>query len=100
MKNTIACLTTSILTLSAGLNVSYAQGSPQAITQQRVDVVQLGSGYRASKITGSPVFNHNNDKVGTIDDLILVPNNHDAYVGPLGWWFSRSGHPLGSSSVF
>jgi PRC-barrel domain len=39
----------------------------------------LRAGYRASKVTGSPVFNRNKDRLGTIDDLIVVPNDRDAY---------------------
>jgi hypothetical protein len=68
--------------LATGVNVEAlrAQGTPQAITQQRVDVVQLATGYRASKINGSPVFNRDKDRLGTIDDIIVVPNNRDAYV--------------------
>lgn len=43
-------------------------------------MVQLATGYRASKVNGSPVFNRNNDRLGTIDDLIVVPHNKDAFV--------------------
>ena len=79
MSKTIVFLAASALAFPGGIGVAFAQGTPQAITQQRIDVVQLASGYRASKITGSPVFNRNKDKLGTIDDLIVVPNNRDAY---------------------
>jgi hypothetical protein len=79
MIKTIALLAVSVLALSDGIGAAHAQGAPQTITQRRVDVVQLASGYRASKVTGSPVFNRNKDRLGTIDDLIVVPNDRDAY---------------------
>ena len=53
---------------------AYAQGAPQTITEKRTDVVQLGSGYRASKLHGADVYNGNKDNVGTLDDLIVSTN--------------------------
>lgn len=52
---------------------AYAQGAPQAITEKRTDVVQLASGYRASKLSGADVYNRNKDNIGTLDDLIVSP---------------------------
>ena len=52
---------------------AYAQGAPQSITERRTDVVQLASGYRASKLAGADVFNKNKDNIGTVDDLIVSP---------------------------
>jgi sporulation protein YlmC with PRC-barrel domain len=83
MKKAIGFITAASLAMSVyiqGIQASHAQGTPQAITQQRVDVVQLGTGYRASKINGSPVFNRNNEQLGTIDDLIVIPDHKDTYV--------------------
>jgi sporulation protein YlmC with PRC-barrel domain len=59
---------------------AFAQGAPQAVTEKRTDVVQLGSGYRASKLHGASVYNRNKDELGTIDDLIVAPGgDHSAY---------------------
>lgn len=58
----------------AGSNAAYAQGAPQAITEKRTDVVQLASGYRASKLSGADVYNKNKDTIGTLDDLIVSPS--------------------------
>ncbi|MDB5833475.1 MAG: photosystem reaction center subunit [Caballeronia sp.] len=80
MKKVTGFVTAAVLAMSVNIQALRAQGTPQAITQQRVDVVQLGTGYRASKINGSPVFDRNNERLGTIDDLIVVPGNKDAYV--------------------
>lgn len=79
-SKTVGFLTAAVLGICVNMQAALAQGTPQAITQQRVDVVQLATGYRASKINGSPVFNRNNDRLGTIDDLIVVPHNKDAFV--------------------
>lgn len=64
------------ITLSSVLGTcgsAFAQGAPQAITEKRTDVVQLASGYRASKLTGADVYNRNKDDIGTLDDLIVSP---------------------------
>ncbi|MEA3087987.1 MAG: hypothetical protein QOC89_5684 [Paraburkholderia sp.] len=58
----------------AGSGAAYAQGAPQAITEKRTDVVQLASGYRASKLSGADVYNKNKDTIGTLDDLIVSPS--------------------------
>ncbi|NYH27816.1 PRC-barrel domain-containing protein [Paraburkholderia bryophila] len=57
-----------------GYGNAYAQGAPQAITEKRTDVVQLASGYRASKLNGADVYNRNKDTIGTLDDLIVSPS--------------------------
>jgi hypothetical protein len=51
-----------------------AQGTPQTVPLVRVDVQKLATGYRSSKIVGSSVVNQNNDKIGTVDDLIIEPS--------------------------
>ncbi|MFC0575811.1 PRC-barrel domain-containing protein [Paraburkholderia solisilvae] len=57
-----------------------AQGAPQSVTQTRVDVVQMGGGFRASKLSGATVYNSDKDRIGTIDDLILSPSDRNAFV--------------------
>jgi sporulation protein YlmC with PRC-barrel domain len=58
---------------------TFAQGAPQSVTEKRTDVVQVASGYRASKLNGASVYNRNNDDLGTVDDLIVAPGDHSAY---------------------
>jgi hypothetical protein len=36
-----------------------------------VDVTKINNGYRASKIIGSNVVNGSNEKIGTVDDLLV-----------------------------
>ncbi|WP_345816386.1 PRC-barrel domain-containing protein [Paraburkholderia sp. PREW-6R] len=63
-----------LLAALASYGNAYAQGAPQAITEKRTDVVQLASGYRASKLNGVDVYNRNKDTIGTLDDLIVSPS--------------------------
>lgn len=81
-----------------------AQGATQSITTTRVDVVQLASGYRASKIIGSTVYNETRDTVGTIDDLVVNPKDSVTYAilsvgGFLGLGTHLVAVPLGSLHV-
>ena len=39
----------------------------------------VATGYRTSKVVGSPVLNEANETVGTIDDLIITPNDNVPY---------------------
>jgi hypothetical protein len=52
-----------------------AQGTEQTVTHTRVDVQKLAKGYRSSKIVGSSVVNQHDDKIGTVDDLIIEPSD-------------------------
>lgn len=52
-----------------------AQGARQTATIEHVDVEKIAAGYRASKILGSSVVNDANEVIGTIDDLLVEPNN-------------------------
>src|SRR4051812_17678554 len=36
-----------------------------------VDVTIVGRGYRVSKLTGKPVYNSTNEKIGEIDDFVI-----------------------------
>jgi sporulation protein YlmC with PRC-barrel domain len=54
---------------------AWAQGAPQTVSIERVDVQKLAAGYRSSKIVGSPVVNDANEKIGTIDDLLVEPSD-------------------------
>jgi sporulation protein YlmC with PRC-barrel domain len=44
-----------------------------------VATVKLKQGWRASKLIGSDVFNDKNQKIGNIDDLIVMPNDQISY---------------------
>jgi sporulation protein YlmC with PRC-barrel domain len=65
------------VTIDAG--DAAAQGAPQSVTQTRVDVVQMGGGFRASKLSGATVYNSDKERIGTIDDLILSPSDRNVF---------------------
>jgi hypothetical protein len=56
---------------------SFAQGKAQTLT--RLDVTSVATGYRASKIIGASVVNEGDEKVGTIDDLIVSRTDRVPY---------------------
>jgi sporulation protein YlmC with PRC-barrel domain len=58
---------------------ALAQGAPQSITERHTEVMQTGSGFRASKLSGATVYNRDKDKIGTIDDLVVSPTDHTAF---------------------
>ncbi|MQP67910.1 PRC-barrel domain containing protein [Niveispirillum sp. SYP-B3756] len=64
----------ALATLSAG-SPAFAQGTPQTIALTQVDPTTLATGYRTSKVVGSTVYNAMGETVGTIDDLIVTPND-------------------------
>jgi hypothetical protein len=68
----------AVLLLSLG-NPAYAQGTPQTIAMTKVDPASVATGYRTSRVVGSPVVNEANETVGTIDDLIVTGNEMVPY---------------------
>lgn len=58
---------------------AFSQGAPQTVTLMKVDPASLATGYRASKVVSSTVVNDTNVTVGTIDDLIITPNDKIPY---------------------
>ncbi len=56
---------------------AVAQGTPQAL--YRVDVTKLATGFRATKIIGSTVYNDASETVGKIDDLIINRDDRIPY---------------------
>lgn len=72
-------LATGVAIVTAGLVAApgpvWAQGAPQTISIERVDVQKLSAGYRSSKIVGSPIVNDANEKIGEIEDLLIAPGD-------------------------
>ncbi|AVG40529.1 PRC-barrel domain-containing protein [Achromobacter insolitus] len=70
-----------------------AQGAPQSVTEVRIDVAKVDAGYRASKMSGSAVYNGKKEKIGTVDDLILGPPDWVPYaVLSVGGWLGMGNH--------
>ncbi|HKU94837.1 MAG TPA: PRC-barrel domain-containing protein [Vineibacter sp.] len=55
----------------------FAQGQPQTIT--KVDVQQVSTGFRASKVIGADVVNGANESIGKIDDVIIANDGKAPY---------------------
>jgi hypothetical protein len=104
MKRVITLVSVAVLGTALTMGTLRAQGTPQTITGKRVDVIQLATGYRASKMNGSPVYNRNKDQIGTIDDLIVSPTDRVPYVilsvgGFLGMGTHFVAIPFGSLQI-
>jgi PRC-barrel domain len=72
MTRSITFLASAAVIAAAVSGPAFAQGAPQ--TLMKVDPWSLATGYRTSKVVGGTVVNEANETVGTIDDLILTPN--------------------------
>jgi len=58
---------------------ALAQGVPQTLAMTKIDPTSLATGYRTSKVVGSSVVNEANEKIGTIDDLIVTKDGSVPY---------------------
>ena len=58
---------------------AHAQGAPQTIAKYKVDVTNVSTGYRGSKLVGATVVNEANEKIGTVDDLIVTRSDKVVY---------------------
>jgi sporulation protein YlmC with PRC-barrel domain len=74
---TVAIITATVLAAPA---LVLAQGAPQTVNLTKVDVVQVGTGYRASKVIGASVVNEANDTVGKVDDIIIAQDGKSPFV--------------------
>ena len=80
LKGTLAVTKSSTLLAGAAVlaatlsGPAFSQGTPQTLSLMKVDPQSVATGYRTSKVVGSSVVNEAYETVGTIDDLIVVPN--------------------------
>lgn len=76
MKHSISSLAVlAAMAATLGGTPAYAQGTQQTVALTKVDIQSLATGYRTSKVVGSHIVNEANEAVGTIDDLIVTPND-------------------------
>jgi len=66
----------ALITIAAMLGLLLLIAYPRPVVSQgvallKVDVAVLGKGWRASKLIGSIVTNDKNEKIGTLDDLVV-----------------------------
>jgi PRC-barrel domain len=74
MTRSNTLLAGSVILAAALSGPAFSQGVPQTLSLMKVDPQTIATGYRTSKVVGSSVVNEANETVGTIDDLIVVPN--------------------------
>ena len=77
----------------------WAQGAPQTVRIERVDVQKLAAGYRSSKIVGSPVVNDANEKIGDVDDLLVEPSDKVLFAVLSVGGFLGMGERLGRRAI-
>jgi len=65
---------TVVLSLAPTFPAS-AQGTPQTVFLTVVEAQKLSTGYRTSKVVGSAVMNEAGESIGSIDDLIITPDD-------------------------
>ena len=74
MKHSITLLAGAAVVAATLSGPAFSQGAPQTLSLMKVDPQSVATGYRTSKVVGSTVVNESNETVGTIDDLIVTPN--------------------------
>ena len=87
---TVAGVTAVAVAGFLALEPSRAPGQEVALV--KVDVSVLAKGYRASKLIGSGVVNDKNEKIGSIDDLILNQDKVLAAVLQVGGFLGIASH--------
>lgn len=76
MKTVLLVLATAAA-VSACAPAVFAQGAPQTVVNMNVS--NVSSGWRATKIIGAAIYNEADEKVGTIDDLIVSRTDRIPY---------------------
>ena len=74
MQNLIRLLPVFALIAMIPPRPVVAQGTPQTAAIMKADPATVVTGYRVTKVVGSTVVNEASETVGTIDDLIVTPN--------------------------
>ncbi|MGL4967689.1 MAG: PRC-barrel domain-containing protein [Inquilinus sp.] len=74
MKGLFTSLAAAATIAAALSGPALSQGTPQTLSVMKVDPQSVATGYRTSKVVGSSVVNEAGESVGTIDDLIVTPN--------------------------
>ena len=75
MKSVLLAAALVATTLSA--TPSFAQGAPQTVVN--LNVSNVANGWRATKIIGAAIYNEAEEKVGTVDDLIVSRTDRIPY---------------------
>ncbi len=79
-RRTVASLAgAAVMVAALSGGPAFSQGVPQTLAMMKIDTLSLATGYRTSKVVGAHIVNEPNEQVGTIDDLIVTPNDKVPY---------------------
>jgi len=82
-----------MLALAAAVLFDPLPAMTQAVQLVVVDVDAVARGYRVSQLEGKPVWNDQNQRVGSIDDIILGPDKRAIFaVLQVGGFLGVGGH--------
>jgi len=76
----VALVLTATALATVALAPAWSQGVPQTVGLVMVNPDTVATGYRASKIVGSQVYNGAGESVGTVDDVIVSGDGKVPYV--------------------
>src|SRR5690349_21624756 len=74
MKTLLLAAAVAAVSISAP---AFAQGTPQTVVNMNVS--NVSSGWRATKIIGATIYNEADERVGTVDDLIVSRTDRIPY---------------------
>jgi sporulation protein YlmC with PRC-barrel domain len=83
-----AMLAGAAFAFAASTEVAQAQ----AVTLVEVDVKALAGGFRASKLLGKAVHNEKDEKIGTLDDIIITTDGKLVAILQVGGFLGLGGH--------
>ncbi|HEY3658489.1 MAG TPA: PRC-barrel domain-containing protein [Steroidobacteraceae bacterium] len=72
--NALKLILAAILFGTVLIIVNARPALSQGVALVKVDVAVVANGYRASKLIGNSVTNDKNEKVGTLDDIVIGRN--------------------------
>ena len=75
-----------------------ALAQAQAVTLVEVDVTAVADGFQTSKLLGKAVHNEKDEKIGTLDDIIITKDGKLVTILQVGGFLGLGGHLIAISS--
>jgi hypothetical protein len=85
----LTAITAGAILVAVPQRPALPQGAVQLVV---VDVTAVAAGFRASKLIGSTVNNDKNDKIGSIDDLVVGRDKVLFAILQVGGFLGLGGH--------
>ena len=92
MRNSWKFPTAAVLATAVLIAVGPRPARSQAVELVVVDVATVAKGYRTSKLMGSNVVNDRDERIGTIDDIIIGRDRVLFAVLQVGGFLGLGGH--------